>query len=158
MTDLIDPSAGTIRRTYKQYQDRVLSVGSIVHQIGTPETTYRVLKVNPKNLSLSDVEGRTWRLNRRAAELCPVGTEHSEIMPELPRVVLGTIVRFLGNTAIKAGDGYWVCIGLPNEKHQAKFAKLGGDNNRYWRVTLENVEVVTTARFVAEYMSSDHGR
>jgi hypothetical protein len=146
---LIDPSEYTaMRRVYEQHQDSYLTEGSIVYAPGTPGVTYRVLKVNPKNVSLSDVEGKHWRLRRVTAELAPVGTKHAEIVKEQPTVKVGSIVRFKGNTGLRFGTEYRVCIKAPDERGRAKFATLGGGTAIYTTL-VENCELIELADVVA---------
>jgi len=113
--------------------------GSLVHIKGKEDgQVYRVLKVNPKNLSMEDEEGRTWRLDKRAAVLAPRGTVFNAApRPAVTEVWPGTVVTFTGDMMLRA-PGKYVCIAQMGEG-RAKFAKLNGDGGRYWRVSLTNV-------------------
>jgi hypothetical protein len=122
-----------------------VGVGAIVTTTKS-DRLFQVIKVNPKNLLLVGEDGRQYNLDKRAAVLAPLGTEFSKPTVDLPEIKLGTLVRFTGNTALRAGEGLYVCTQLPNERGQARFALLGGTpNNSYWRVNLANIEIVDPA-------------
>lgn len=108
---------------------------------------FKVLKVNQKNYRCLGEDGKQWNVRIIGARKAPEGTPFNAPAPppepELPKLVLGSTVRFTGTGAHKF-PGIYVLIAHPQRgSDRGRFAKLGGDGDRYVRASLAGVEPVT---------------
>lgn len=109
---------------------------------------YEVLKVNPTTYVLRDVlSGAQVRAGHGSVQRAP-GHRVAQVRatlatrPAPPALSLGTLVRF--TMARKAGErGLFVVI--KKSADRVNVARLGGDNDRYWRTTPAALEVVDPA-------------
>lgn len=100
----------------------------------------KVLKVNPKNIKVQKENGETWNVSPSFLSL-PAEGETFETAPAAARLVMGSVVRF---TSERMPTDLFVVLGQHGEGY--RLAKLGGDNNRYYRgIYPTQVEVVDFA-------------
>lgn len=115
---------------------------------GGSGSVFRVKKVNPKNLVCIGSDGKSCNVRKDFARPAPDGTEFAvtvteeELTVPTVRLVLGSTVRFKGAGGAKF-PGTYVLIAHPQRgSERARFAKLGGDGDRYVRASLTSVEKV----------------
>lgn len=101
---------------------------------------YRVTKANPVNLHVEDEDGKPWVIARRGVKYSEDQTFAEAPKEPLPVVYLGTVVKFAGRDATRFPGEYVVIQKLRDGR--AKFAKLGGDGDRYVTGTLRGIELV----------------
>ena len=106
--------------------------------------TYRVVKINPKNVK---IEGeKTGRLVNSHPQFLLLADDQTPAAPKpftmthefTPRMTLGTAVTVRGGIRNYAPDTVWVVI--KNGTDRTNVAKLGGDNDIYWRVDPKKLE------------------
>lgn len=132
--------------------------GQIVKVVEWNETArtrgqrYRIVKVNPKMLVTENiVTGQKVAIDKAIAELA-VGEVTLAKVTELPIVnlgsfTLGTVIRVKRRPSSAKWtykDGALFAVIGVTSSDQVKIALLGGDDNRYWRMNPDALEIVKT--------------
>lgn len=134
------------------------TIGQIVKVVEwneTPRTRgqlYRIVKVNPKMLVTENTRtGQKVAIDKAIAEVVnPAQVPALPKVTEIPIVnlssfTLGTVVRLkkrLNNAKWTYKDGALFAVIGVTTRDQVKVALLGGDDNRYWRLNPEALEIV----------------
>lgn len=101
----------------------------------------KVVKVNPKNFVVQDLEGKLWNTPRAHARLHPHPEEWVE-PDEGPPLSIGQPVKLV-DQALLSNYGDHVYVVFSHANPTQKIVRLGGDGNRYLNVSPGNIAALT---------------